>query len=159
MPGDGGAADVRRRRACSRPANPSPSPPTLSTARWRGSTALSTRRNSAALHHAEAAGATPPKRWPLPEGLKLPPGVVLPPAIASRRIGRLVPVAPGVRLGLVHLEEDPDAQVLLFRIAPGRAIPQHTHAGLEFTHVICGGFSDPGRPLRPRRSGGVRRRR
>lgn len=99
-------------------------------------------RNPGALHHAEAA-ATAPKRWPLPEGLKLPPGVVLPPAIASRRIGRLVPVAPGVRLGLVHLEEDPDSQVLLFRIQPGRAIPQHTHAGLEFTHVICGGFSDP----------------
>lgn len=101
------------------------------------------RPNPALLHHAEAAGAMPQKRHPLPEGLKLPPGVVLPPAIASRRIGRMVPVSPGVRLGLVHLEEDPDAQVLLFRIAPGRAIPQHTHAGLEFTHVICGGFSDP----------------
>ncbi len=101
------------------------------------------RRNPGLLHHAEAAGAMPQKRHPLPEGLKLPPGVVLPPAIASRRIGRMVPVSPGVRLGLVHLEEDPDAQVLLFRIAPGRSIPQHTHAGLEFTHVICGGFSDP----------------
>lgn len=104
--------------------------------------ALPAHRDPSALHHAEA-GAARVKRGPLPEGLKLPPGVVLPPEIASRRIGRLVPVAPGVRLGLVHLEEDPDAQVLLFRIAPGRAIPQHTHAGLEFTHVICGGFRDP----------------
>lgn len=92
--------------------------------------------------HGEAGPAVvPPRR--LPDGLVLPPGVVLPSAVASRRIGTLMPVAPGVRVGMVHLEEDPDAQVLLLRIGPGRAIPHHTHKGLEFTQVICGRFRDP----------------
>lgn len=89
-------------------------------------------------------GSKPPgSRRPLPAGLVLPPGVGLPVPLAARRIGPLRPVAPGVRIGRVHLEDDPSANVLLFRIGPGRSIPVHTHAGTEFTHVISGGFSDP----------------
>ena len=85
-------------------------------------------------------GASPSR---LPAGLVLPPGVALPRPLAARRIGALVPVAPGVQVGRVHVPEDPDANVLLLRIGAGRAIPRHTHVGMEFTQVICGAFGDP----------------
>lgn len=80
---------------------------------------------------------------PLPASLSLPAGIVLPAPLAARRIGPLRPVAPGVRMARVHVDDDRDTSVLLFRIEPGRSIPEHTHEGLEYTHVICGGFSDP----------------
>lgn len=80
---------------------------------------------------------------PLPRGLTLPAGVRLPKLLAARRIGTLVPVAPGVRAGRVHVPEDGQSNVFLFQIGPGRTIPRHTHAGTEYTHVICGAFSDP----------------
>lgn len=86
-------------------------------------------------------GAAPAPR--LPEGLVLPPGVMLPRAVAARRIGALVPVAPGVRVGRVHVPEDPGSNVLLVHIGAGRAIPRHTHVGSEYTQVICGAFGDP----------------
>lgn len=88
-----------------------------------------------ATRHAEARAAA--------AGPALPEGVRLPRPLAARRVGTLMPVAPGVRLAKVRLEEDPSANVLLFRIGPGRALPRHSHAGVEFTQVISGGFSDP----------------
>lgn len=92
---------------------------------------------------AAARKKSPGLKSPLPAGLVLPPGVALPAPLAARRIGPLRAVAPGVRIGRVHVEDDPSANVLLFRIGPGRSIPEHTHVGTEFTHVISGGFSDP----------------
>lgn len=91
----------------------------------------------------------PPRRiapvpaFNLPDGVVLPPGVAWPAPLAARRIGALRPVAPGVRVGRVYVPEDPAANVLLFRLGPGRRIPEHTHVGMEFTHVISGAFSDP----------------
>ncbi|MEP9351988.1 ChrR family anti-sigma-E factor [Xanthobacter sp. KR7-65] len=78
----------------------------------------------------------------LPDGLVLPPGVALPAPLGSRRMGPMIAIAPGVRVGMVRLDEDPDAQVLLLRIGPGRAIPSHTHSGTEFTQIICGRYGD-----------------
>lgn len=91
--------------------------------------------------HRRSPGTAPPVR--LPDGLMLPPGVALPRAVAARRIGALVPVAPGVRVGRVHVPEDPGSNVLLVHIGAGRAIPRHTHVGSEYTQVICGAFGDP----------------
>lgn len=89
------------------------------------------------------AGPSGSAAAPRAEGLVLPDGVRLPRPLASRRIGAMMPVAPGVRMGRVHVPEDGQSNVFLFQIGPGRAIPRHTHAGTEYTHVICGGFSDP----------------
>ena len=93
--------------------------------------------------HLEAAFSGPAAVPRLPEGLVLPEGVRLPRPLTSRRIGAMMPVAPGVRVGRVHVPEDGQSNVFLFQIGPGRAIPRHTHDGTEYTHVICGGFSDP----------------
>lgn len=87
-----------------------------------------------------ATQAPPPA--PLPHGLVLPEGLLLPPALSARRIGALHAVAPGVRMGKVHVPEDSGSRVLLFRIGPGRCIPEHTHDGLEYTQILCGSFSD-----------------
>ncbi len=37
---------------------------------------------------------------------------------------------------------DNQGQAKIYRIAPGTAIPQHTHTGAEVTLVLAGGFSD-----------------
>ena len=39
-----------------------------------------------------------------------------------------------------------DANVFLLRIGAGTALANHTHSGLELTHVMCGSFHD-GRAL------------
>ncbi|MFS8037468.1 ChrR family anti-sigma-E factor [Xanthobacter sp. AM11] len=85
-------------------------------------------------------GLAPAHAWP--PGLVLPAGIALPPRLAACRIDPLRPVAPGVRLGRVHVPDDPQANVLLLRLGPGRTIPDHTHDGIEYTQVISGAFSD-----------------
>jgi hypothetical protein len=42
--------------------------------------------------------------------------------------------------------ERADANVFLLRIGAGKALANHTHSGLELTHVMCGSFHD-GRAL------------
>lgn len=49
-------------------------------------------------------------------------------------------VIPGVREYVVEKRGGLEAK--LFRIAPGKRIPQHTHEGMELTLVIRGSFSD-----------------
>ena len=36
----------------------------------------------------------------------------------------------------------PDAYVLMLKVAPGRKMPHHTHAGTEYTQVLQGAFHD-----------------
>jgi putative transcriptional regulator len=43
------------------------------------------------------------------------------------------------RLTLPHA---PDANVIMLKVAPGRTLPQHTHAGTEYTQVLQGAFHD-----------------
>ncbi|MFH1517527.1 MAG: cupin domain-containing protein, partial [Pseudomonadota bacterium] len=47
---------------------------------------------------------------------------------------------PGIRR--MALEIDSPMHVELYRIEPGAAVPRHSHAGIELTLVIAGGFSD-----------------
>ncbi|MEP9351051.1 ChrR family anti-sigma-E factor [Xanthobacter sp. KR7-225] len=79
-------------------------------------------------------------RAPAPAGL--PQGFALPAALSGCRIGALRPIAPGVRMGRVGVPGDPKANVMLLRIEAGRSIPDHTHAGLEFTQVLHGAYHD-----------------
>jgi putative transcriptional regulator len=47
---------------------------------------------------------------------------------------------PGVEECLLH--RDADRRVSLYRVAPGAAVPRHTHKGEELTLVLDGGYDD-----------------
>ncbi|MEQ9436830.1 ChrR family anti-sigma-E factor [Hyphomonas sp.] len=49
-------------------------------------------------------------------------------------------LVPGIRR--MALDIDSPMHVELYRIEPGAAVPRHSHAGIELTLVVAGGFSD-----------------
>ncbi len=49
-------------------------------------------------------------------------------------------VLPGIRE--CRIEGEGGMNAMLYRIAPGKKIPQHSHEGTEITLVLRGGFSD-----------------
>jgi putative transcriptional regulator len=51
-------------------------------------------------------------------------------------------MGPGMRWSRVELPHADDANVFLLRIGAGKALANHTHSGLELTHVMCGSFHD-----------------
>ncbi|HEV7249517.1 MAG TPA: ChrR family anti-sigma-E factor [Shinella sp.] len=69
-------------------------------------------------------------------------GVRLPDALGGCDIGRWRWIGPGMRMSRVGVPHDPDANLILLKIGPGRALPDHGHAGTEFTYVVAGAFSD-----------------
>lgn len=71
-------------------------------------------------------------------------GVALPAPLAARSIGKWRTIAPGMRFADIDVPEDPKYKVVLLRVGPGRALPQHGHAGNELTVVLKGSFSDEG---------------
>lgn len=77
---------------------------------------------------------------PLPAGARWPRALAHCEATPWRWIG------PGMRWSRVSLPEDAEANVFLLRIAAGKYLPRHTHAGVEFTQVLHGCFHD-GRAL------------
>ena len=69
-------------------------------------------------------------------------GVALPPPLAQCKIGKWRTIAPGIRFANVDMPEDPKYKVVLLRVGPGKALPQHGHAGSELTLILKGYFSD-----------------
>lgn len=69
-------------------------------------------------------------------------GVRLPDALRDASVGRWRWMGPGMRFSRVRLPHDPRANVMLLKVAPGRALPEHGHTGTEFTYVVRGSFSD-----------------
>lgn len=53
-------------------------------------------------------------------------------------------VAPGVWVANVATPHATEDRVYMLSVAPGAATAQHTHSGLEFTHVISGALIDDG---------------
>ncbi len=51
-------------------------------------------------------------------------------------------LGPGMRWSRVTLADDRAANVFLLRIAAGKSLPAHTHAGIELTQVLHGAFHD-----------------
>jgi putative transcriptional regulator len=51
-------------------------------------------------------------------------------------------VQPGLRWRRVVLPDAPDANVIMLKVCAGGRVPEHGHAGTEFTQVLTGGFSD-----------------
>lgn len=74
----------------------------------------------------------------------------LPEPLRRYRLGRWRKVGPGVEIRQVDAPRDGDTRVILLRIAPGQATPEHTHEGVELTCVISGAYAtatdryDPG---------------
>lgn len=71
-----------------------------------------------------------------------------PPELASRYIrGAEVPwtpmtQAPGVECKVLYQDEATGVFTGLFRIPPGRIVPDHVHEALEQTYVVEGTFGD-----------------
>lgn len=68
--------------------------------------------------------------------LPRPLGAMLPADLDSLRWW---PVGPGIRQARVGTGE---TTVRLLRIAPGRAVPQHSHGGHEMTLIVSGSYTD-----------------
>lgn len=95
-------------------------------------------RTLQAIDAPRAAPAAVPVRGLPP----LPAGAHWPRALAGCRITRWRWMAPGMRYARVRLPRDPDANVVLLRIAAGMYLAQHTHSDREFTQVLHGSFHD-----------------
>lgn len=68
--------------------------------------------------------------------LPRPLGAMLPADLDSLRWW---PVGPGIRQARVGSGE---TTIRLLRIAPGRAVPQHSHGGHEMTLIVSGSYTD-----------------
>lgn len=69
-------------------------------------------------------------------------GIRLPQALDDCGIGPWRWIGPGVRWSRVTLPGDDTANVMLLKVTAGRKLPEHTHTGYEYTHVLKGSFSD-----------------
>jgi len=85
--------------------------------------------------------ARPPRavQRPRPD---LPAGVAWPRSLADCDISRWHWMGPGMRWSRVTVPRAPSANVFLLRIGAGKALANHTHSGVELTHVMCGSFHD-----------------
>ena len=69
-------------------------------------------------------------------------GIRLPQVLDDCGIGPWRWIGPGVRWSRVTLPGDDNANVMLLKVTAGSTLPEHTHAGYEYTHVLKGSFSD-----------------
>lgn len=69
-------------------------------------------------------------------------GIRLPDALDGCGVAPWRWLGPGVRWSRVTLPESPSSNVMLLKVAAGRKLPEHSHAGREYTHVLTGSFSD-----------------
>lgn len=69
-------------------------------------------------------------------------GIRLPQVLDDCGIGPWRWIGPGVRWSRVTLPDDDSANVMLLKVTAGRRLPEHTHVGLEYTHVLKGAFHD-----------------
>lgn len=104
-------------------------------------TALSTTALSdvLALIDAEEGQAAPKPASRKPAEIE---GVRLPDALDGCDIGRWRWIGPGMRMSRVGVPDDPEANLILLKVGPGRALPDHGHVGKEFTYIVSGSFTD-----------------
>lgn len=69
-------------------------------------------------------------------------GVRLPDALRGCDIGRWKWIGPGMRMSRVGVPHDPEANLILLKVAPGRSLPDHGHVGTEFTYLVAGSYTD-----------------
>lgn len=66
----------------------------------------------------------------------------LPDSLRRFPLGRWRWLGPGTRMRSVGAPADGDCRLILFKIDPGRKMPQHSHEGVELTCVLAGSYSD-----------------
>jgi putative transcriptional regulator len=69
-------------------------------------------------------------------------GLRLPDALRGCDIGRWRWIGPGMKMSRVGVPQDPDANLILLKVGPGRAMPDHGHVGTEFTYIVAGSYTD-----------------
>lgn len=58
-------------------------------------------------------------------------------------------IGPGIHMSRVGVPYDPEANLILLKVGPGRALPDHGHAGTEFTYIVSGSYTDALGQFRP----------
>lgn len=95
---------------------------------------------------ASATAKRPPPEVPSPAATRflasLPPGMAWPRSLRGSTTTAWRWLGPGMRWSRVTLADDPAANVFLLRIAAGKSLPSHSHAGIELTQVLYGAFHD-----------------
>ncbi len=76
-------------------------------------------------------------------------GVRLPDSLRGCAIGRWRWIGPGMRMSRIGVPYDPDANLILLKVGPGRALPDHGHAGAEYTYIVSGSYTDRLGQFRP----------
>ncbi|MDE1567474.1 ChrR family anti-sigma-E factor [Aquabacter sediminis] len=66
----------------------------------------------------------------------------LPPSLRHLPLGRWRWMGPGVSARNVLVPSDGGSRAFLLKIAPGCKMPQHSHAGSEYTCVLSGSYED-----------------
>ncbi len=69
-------------------------------------------------------------------------GIRLPDSLRGCEIGPWRWVGPGRRMSRISVAHDPDANLILLKVGPGLALPDHGHVGKEFTYIVSGSYSD-----------------
>ena len=95
------------------------------------------RIDSPAPPDAATAAVAAPAGFPSDAAALLPPRLLQGCTAESWRW-----IGPGMRCSMIGVPHAAGANVFLLKIAPGRTLPRHTHAGCEFTQVLCGAFHD-----------------
>lgn len=97
-----------------------------------------------ALPSVAAATETPavPSRAETRFLASLPAGMAWPRSLRGSTTTGWRWLGPGMRWSRVTLADDRAANVFLLRIAAGKSLPVHTHAGIELTQVLHGAFHD-----------------
>lgn len=69
-------------------------------------------------------------------------GVSLPDSLRGCEIGPWRWIGPGRRMSRVKVAHAPDANLILLKVGPGLALPDHGHVGKEFTYMVAGSYTD-----------------
>jgi|KBSMisStandDraft_5_1062788.scaffolds.fasta_scaffold32424_3 putative transcriptional regulator len=96
-------------------------------------------RTLATIDRSPVVRPAPALRTPRPD---LPSGVAWPRSLDGCAVSRWHWMGPGMRWSRVTVPHARDANVFLLRIGAGKALANHTHSGMELTHVMCGSFHD-----------------
>ncbi|MFK8252372.1 ChrR family anti-sigma-E factor [Ancylobacter terrae] len=96
-------------------------------------------RAMASIESADEPALPPEHGSPLPAGLE---GIHLPAPLSACTFDSWRWLGPGMRASRVKLPGNRDSGVMMLRVGPGRALPDHGHTGTEWTQILHGSFSD-----------------
>jgi putative transcriptional regulator len=95
----------------------------------------------AAIEAEEGAPSLPPRAAAAPPPAAVD-GIVLPAPLSGFAVGPRRWVAPGVHSRRLAVPEAGATRVAVIELAPGVAVPEHSHEGVEMTLVLRGSYSD-----------------